>query len=143
MTKSSLLQKVEREAKAVGLQISNLSGMVDNANFGNEIVTGEIRPLSMRFIRDRGQDWLDVGPINATPPRFYSFRDVQIALGWKSIPEILDMREVEPLGDVLKSIASQWQDILTTLSAGPTSFGWKLVEKAAHDRGEAFVARLR
>jgi hypothetical protein len=99
--------------------------------------------MAVRFVRERGQDWLEVGPVGAQPPRFYSFQDMQVALGWKTISQVLDMQDVEPLGDVLRLIRNRLSEISRMFSGEASSLGWKRVKKAADERGRAFTERLR
>jgi hypothetical protein len=110
---------------------------------GDGHIIGQVGPLLLRFVRDRGQDWLEVGPTDAKSTQFYSFQDVQIAIGWKTVSQVLDMRDVEPLGDVLQLVVSRWSEITRMLAGGASSLGWKRVTEAADTRGEAFAARLR
>jgi hypothetical protein len=128
---------------AAGLSSSDIGGSLGVDDIGDGHITGRLEPLLLRFVRDGGQDWLKVGPTDAKPPGFYSFDDVQIALGWKTVSQVLDMRDVEPLGDVLNLVASRWPEIIRMLSGGSSRVGWKRVEKAAAARGEGFAARLR
>ena len=143
MPTQSLQRCVEAEARVAGLLIRNLTGSLGVDDVGDGDIVGQVGPLLLRFVRDRGQDWLELAPSDTQPARFYSFSDVQIALGWKTVSEVLDMRDVEPLGDVLNRVASRWDEITQLLSGGALSLGWRRVEKAADSRGEAFEARLR
>ena len=143
MPTQSLKRRVEAEVLAAGLPIRDLTGSLGADDACDGDLVGQIGPLLVRFVRDRGQDWLEVGPPDAEPPRFYSFCDVQIALGWKTVSQVLDMQDVEPLGDVLKRVASRWAEIVGQLSGGASSLAWRRVKKAADTRGEAFAARLR
>ena len=143
MKTQPLLAQVEADARAAGLPITNLARTLGPDDLGNCHVTGRVGSLCLRFVRDRGQDWLEIGPTDAIPPRFYSFQDAQIAFGWKSIEEVLDMRDVEPLGDVLKLLANRLAEIARALGDCSSSRVWKQVEKAADARAGAFAARLR
>lgn len=143
VTFQSLRHRIEAESKDAGLSITNLWGPLGAEDIGDAYITGKLGPLLVRFVRDRGQDWLEVGPMEAEPPTFYSFQDVQIAFGWKTVEQVLDMQDVEPLGNVLKLLASHWSEITRVLSGDASSPGWRRVEKAAEARGEAFVRRLR
>jgi hypothetical protein len=125
------------------LPVGDLAGTVGVDDIDSVHIVGQIGPLRLRFVRDRGQDWLEVGPRDSQPPLFFSFCDVQIALGWKTVSEALDMKDVEPLGDVRSRVAQRWEEITRTLSGDATSPGWNGVAEAAKARGEAFLARLR
>lgn len=143
MSTPTLLQRVNDEVKTAGLRFVRPAEEVARDSAGNEAVVGELGPILVRFVRDRGQDWLELGPSNAEPRRFYSFQDVQVALGWKSCEEVLAMKEVEPLGQILQRITSGWLEITKVFSGEAGALGWKRVEKVARERGEAFAARLR
>lgn len=139
----SLLQRVEDESKAAGLTVTNVKTSERPGQAGGDHVVGHLGPLLVRFVRDRGQDWIEFGPADAVPPCFFSFQDVQIALGWKSIDQVLDMQDVEPLSQVLRLVADRWPELVRHLSGGAASVGWERVQRAANARSEAFVDRLR
>lgn len=139
----SLFQRVENESKAAGLTLTNLQTCGRPGALGDDHVVGHLGPMLVRFVRDRGQDWMEIGPADAEPRCFFSFQDVQFALGWKSIDQVLDMKDVEPLGQVLQLVADRWSELVRHLSGGVASAGWKRVERAADARGEAFAERLR
>lgn len=132
MTIQSLLQRIEEESKAADLSISDLEvpGGLDDLCDGQ--VTGRLGPLRVRFVRDRGQDWLELGPADTDPPRFFSLQDVQIALGWKTIAEVLDMRDVEPLGDVPQACCK-------TLARGFAYPSWAGLKRWLEARGEGSI----
>jgi hypothetical protein len=62
---------------------------------------------------------------------------------WRTVTEVLDQHEVEPLGSVLRPIAARWDELNGALSGGPESTGWARIAEAAKVRREAFAARLR
>lgn len=143
MTKRPLCQQIDSETKNAGLDVVLLRSTVGPHESSDGQVVVKLGPLLMRFVRDRGQDWLELGPGDATSQQFYSFQDVQIALGWKTVEDVLTMTDVEPLEAVLQKVAARWCDIERELAGGADSEGWKRVARASSVRTSAFLRRLR
>jgi hypothetical protein len=68
----------------------------DVKHFGDAEAVFRVGTLLLRLVRDRGQEFMDLATI-AAPDKFYQFDDVEIAMGWKTIDEVLAKRELEPL----------------------------------------------
>lgn len=63
----------------------------DSASFGDAETVFRVARQLLRFVRDRGQEFMDLGA-NAAPEQFYQFDDVEIAMGWR--PSIRCWRSV-------------------------------------------------
>jgi hypothetical protein len=72
----------------------------DAKSFGNAEAVFRLQPLIPRFIRDRGQEFLELATRGA-PEQFHQFGDVEIAMGWKTIEEVIGKRELEGLDRLL------------------------------------------
>jgi hypothetical protein len=112
-----------------------------SALFGNSTAVFKIGPLLLRFNLDRGQQFIDIAS-EAEPTKFHQFDDVEIAMGWTSIEKVLDKREQDPIELVLQRLRTNL-NVLTNALSGETRLTRARIEKAARERGQAFVARLR
>jgi hypothetical protein len=79
----------------------------------------------------------------ATPEQFHQFGDVEIAMGWKTIDEVLAKRELEGLGSVLARLQEHRAELNEAFSDDRERFTRARIERAARERGQAFVDRLR
>jgi hypothetical protein len=142
MSLESLRHRAQAAARASGLALTFAPGPSTADVSSEHEVLGEFGPVLFRFVCERGQDWVELAPAGAPPRRFFFFDDVEIAFGWKTVTEVLDQKEVEPLSSVLTRIAQRWDTLVEALSA-PNAIAWARIAAAAKARGEAFAARLR
>ncbi len=77
-----------------------LSHEYDKHSFGNAVAVFQCGSLIFRFVGDRGQDFLEMASI-IFPDRYYQFDDIDCAMGWKTLDEVLSKQEPEPLEDLL------------------------------------------
>jgi hypothetical protein len=113
----------------------------DEKHFGNAEAVFRVGRLFVRFWRDRGQDFLDLS--SAPDETFYLFDDVDIAMGWKSVDDVLGKLEPEDTASVLHRFFQKFAQLEHAFSGHQSHLTRALVEKAAKERGDAFVARLR
>jgi hypothetical protein len=114
----------------------------ESKDFGNAEVVFQVGSLLLRFVRERGEDFLDLGS-TARPEQFHQFDNVAIALGWATIDEVLAKREPESLSRVLARVRKYLGELQEALSGERERFTRAKIERAAHDRGDAFMRRLR
>jgi hypothetical protein len=86
--------------------------------------------------------FIDVAP-EVRPRHFHLADDVEMALGWKTVDEVLAMHEPEPLDDVLARLVSRMTEIAAAFAEGGVDATLRSIDAAAKRRGDAFVARLR
>ena len=110
--------------------------------FGDAAIVFDIDGLLFRLVRDRGQAFLDLAVASA-PTEFHQFDDVEIAMGWRSIAEVLAKREPEEVVAVLSWVSARFNELKNAFSAERVAPTKKRVEQAAQDRGKAFTDRLR
>jgi hypothetical protein len=77
------------------------------------------------------------------PDRFYQFNDVDIAMGWRSVDQVLAMREPEAVSAVLQRLNANFTVLHDALSGDRGQFTMARIERAARERREAFVAGLQ
>lgn len=98
--------------------------------------------LLLRFLRDRGQDFVDIAA-RASPERFFQFGDVEIALGWKSAEQVINVAEPEALVSVIQRLTGRLEELEKAFSPPECNRTLDLAERAARDRSEAFVKSLQ
>lgn len=142
MTEKTLASTAAEKIRSAGLAADLLNETSDRQSFGNAQATFRLGPLLLRFVRDRGEEFLDIAS-DAAADRFHLFDDVEIAMGWKSTDEVLAKNQPEPLEDVLKRIKTRLDELQKAFSGNQERFTRAKVERAAKERGEAFVRRLQ
>jgi hypothetical protein len=119
-----------------------LSSTYDAAHFGNAEAIFRIGSLLIRIVRDRGQELLSVAA-SQTPEQFYPIEDVDIAMGWKTIDEVIARDEPEKLDLVATRLAQHFDQLAAGLTGERERFTRARIEKATKGRREAFMNRLR
>jgi hypothetical protein len=114
----------------------------DSASFGDAEAVFRVAGLLLRFVRDRGQEFMDVGA-DIAPERFHQFDDVEIAMGFKTIDQVLAKREPENLTEVLARVSRHLKELDEAFSPEHERFTRARIERVARDRGYAFISRLR
>lgn len=143
MRANPLLQDVMRVLKTLGLQdIEVLREMYDPLHFGNAEVLIRVGRLLVRIQRDRGQDFVDLGS-TASPDRFYQVDDVDIAMGWKSVAEVLAKKQPESLASVLGRLYQHLGPLEEAFSVEQECLTRARVERAAKQRRQELTDRLR
>jgi hypothetical protein len=89
--KNPLVEKVERELERLGFHGAKLvRESYSSDSFGNAQAMYQIDNLYINFIRDRGNDVIDL--ISAKPTNqkdLYNFDDLSILMGWESLDEMV------------------------------------------------------
>jgi hypothetical protein len=143
MTENSLLNSAGEAIESVGIEgVELVRESFDPQNFGNGEVVFRLGTLLLRFIRDRGQDFLDVASAIA-PGHFHQFDDVEIGMGWRSVDEVLAKSEPEPLADMLRRMRNRLGELQSAMSGSQERFTRDRIERSAEQRGAEFVKRLR
>jgi hypothetical protein len=143
MTENKLLNTARETIESVGIEgVELMRESFDPQNFGNGEVVFRLGPLLLRFVRDRGQDFLDIASTIA-PDLFHQFDDVEIAMGWKSVEEALGKSEPEPLADILGRMRNRLGELQSAMSGNQEAFTRARIERAAEQRGAEFVKRLQ
>lgn len=137
-----LREQVEERLRAAGFdRVEYLSHASNDANFGDASVIFRVDTLLFRVVRDRGQEFLDVTS-SGLFRTFYQYDDVEIALGWKTVDQVLNKKSPEDLLPILKRIAEHFDELRKAFSGKCRDATIKSVEDAARVRGQRFVERL-
>ena len=111
-------------------------------HFGDGEVIFEVGPMHLRFVRERGQDFIDVSPAS-TPGRYYPFGDVELAMGWKTVDEVWSRAEPEPLSAILERVRKHYPQFEEAFSSTTAPETLAKLDFASRRRGTAFVNHLR
>lgn len=140
---SSLVNVVQNSLREAGLgDAEPVSAAPDSPAFGDTAAVFRLGPLLLRFTRERGQEFVDLAS-QSEPETFHQFDDVDIAMGWRSVDEVLAKRGPEPIVAVLQRVKTNFAVLREAFSGDRERLTRARVERAARDRGQAFTARLR
>jgi hypothetical protein len=143
MAVTPFLRSVRDALEAAELKgAEEISQLPESEHFGNMEATFRVGSLLIKFVRDRLQAFVDLGS-TSSPTKFHQFDDVEIAMGWKTIDQVLAKKEPEDLTSVLKKVSANFAALEAAFSADQEQLTRARVERAARERGEEFEARLR
>lgn len=114
----------------------------ESGAFGNTMAIFRVQQLLIRVVRDRGEDFLDIGCVEL-PGAFFQYDDVEIALGWRSVEDVLAKQAPEPLPTLLERVVRKLPELKTAFAPEHVGSTQDLLRAAEKARGEAFAARLR
>ena len=109
--------------------------------FGDCAVTFRLGHLIFRVVRDRGELFVDLAAAGRPGP-FLQYDDVEIAMGWRSVEEVLAKKGPEALDRVFGRIHARLSELDTAFSDEQVLLTEAKVRRAAQARGAAFVASL-
>ena len=110
--------------------------------FGNAIAVVSVAHLVLRFSLDRSEEMLDVA-FDDAPDRFFQIDDVDVAMGWKSLEDVFARSGTENLDVVIHRFSAHQSELVAALSGPGARFARARIERAARERGEAVMHRLR
>lgn len=143
MSSSSLREKAEQELSDAGLGPATLEREMHNEDqFGNAEAIFSIGSLRLRFLRDRGQDFLELGS-RAEPEQFFLVDDVEVAMGWKAVEGVLTKQHPDDLRDVLARVGAKRKELEHAFSLSNWPNSARRFESATKKRGELFLRRLQ
>lgn len=138
----SFADEMANHLRSAGLIASEISSASEGSQFENADAVFSFGCLLLRLVRDRGQIFLEIAASSA-PRKFYQFDDVAIAMGWKSIEEVLSKQQPEEIDQVLFQIDQYRVELETAFSNQQAPFTLKRIDRVAQMRGAAFVEQLR
>jgi hypothetical protein len=137
------IRRLQDAFAAAGLNdTEEISRANESEHFGDTEAIFRVGSLLLRFVRDRLETLVDLGSV-ASPTIFHQFDDVEIAMGWKTIDQVLAKREPEELISVLKTVRANLATLESAFSGDQERMTRARVERAARERGEEFASRLR
>jgi hypothetical protein len=139
----SLAQRVERMLREHGVVSARLISLTPgDPDPGSEMATFELDGLLLRFVRERTEEYLDIGT-RLREDGFHQFDDVAIAFGWTSVREVLNKVEPEPLDDVIRRVAQHLPTLKAELNGPQAEWTRTRIQRANSDRAKARQQGLR
>jgi hypothetical protein len=97
--------------------------------------------LLVRLFRDRSWDLVGLAS-PASPDMFYDLDDLDVAMGWKSMEEIMTRPDLEPLRSVLGRLFQHRRHLEDAFSAEREPLTRARLMAASKERGDAFLAKI-
>lgn len=130
------------KAQAAGLSdFEFVASTAESNSFGDSEAILRIGPLHLRFIRDRGQEYMDVA-FSETPDHFYMFEDLETAMGWRGVSEVFGRHVPKELDRALGCLAEHFSELCAASSGPPAKLTIARVERAERTREAAFLRSL-
>jgi len=141
-TEISLKVRAQQMLAAVGLPNTEvIYETVHPDHFGDGEVAFEVGPMHVRFVRQRGQDFVDVSPASL-PGEYHPFGDVEVAMGWKTVDQVWSRNEPEPLPSIVERLRTHYPQFAEAFSSTRASETLAKLDVASRRRGAAFVDHL-
>jgi len=142
-TEDSLKAGAQQLLAAAGLPNDEvIHEAVHTDHFGDSEVAFKVGPMHLRFIRQRGQDFMDVSPASV-PGEYHPFGDVELAMGLKTVDQVWSRNEPEPLSAIVERLRSHYAQFVDAFSNARSSETLEKLNFASRRRGAAFVDHLR
>jgi hypothetical protein len=138
--KSAFVERVQRLLQVSGFGSARLLSF-EGIEEGESAIF-EVDGLVLRAIRDRSQEFLDVGT-TGRPGELHQFDDLAIAMGWSTVERVLKRTEPEPLSSVIKQVQEHWDAIQQQLTGSTAEFTRAQVNRATAARTAAVEKKLR
>jgi hypothetical protein len=74
-------------------------------------VVFRVGPMHLRFVRERGQDFLDIAPASS-PGDYHRFGEVELAMGWSTVSGKWSRSEPEPLSAILERLRNRFEQFV-------------------------------
>lgn len=142
MNKQEYPSRVRQILRTAGLRRAHLQGEQYGESFGDALLLFKLGNLLLRVVRDRGQEFLDIGSV-AVPERFCSIDVFEIAMGWRTVEQVISRSEPEPLVDVLARVAEHLGESQLALSPEREPHTRAMMTRAEEWIKEAHAARYR
>jgi hypothetical protein len=141
--RNPIVSETERQLAEAGIESAQLlSTRYEREVFGDGEAVFRVGSLLVRFSRERGQYLLDIATANAADD-FYPFEDVEAALGWRPLAEVVSGTASDQIRDVLRRFRLRRDEIERALS-GPNGADCRAnIKEVAAQRGLAFYRKAR
>jgi hypothetical protein len=123
-------------------QAELLSSKSDFFNFQDSEAKFLLGPIVIKLIKDRGEEFLELG-FRSNPSNTFQFCDIEIAMGWSTIAEVLEKDKPENIETVLARLSIHYKKLSSLFSDEFESSTMARIDRASKDRGIEFVNRLR
>jgi len=75
--------------------------------------------------------------------KFYQFSDVEVAMGWATIADLLDIKRIAEPEDIVLKLKKHTPELIEALSGSRAQFTRARIETAAKERREALRRRFQ
>ena len=138
----SYIEAMESTLKRCGFhKVNQLSDRCDPAIFGNAEVTFQSGTILFKFIKDQGQDFLEIASIYKSD-RFFQVNDLFVAMGWWSLKD-LNAKQQPSITDILSEINKNAAIILEIFSLSNIENTVKKIQKVEMKRETVFIEKLK
>lgn len=139
----SFVSHLKDALRDVGLAVGDpIDAAYDEQVFGNGFAVFKLDPIIVHITRDRGRYELSLGPAKGLRRRLYTLNTVEIAMGWKSVEEALDEKDLFSLSEAIGRLKDRFEDLASAFSLPRrrrTVEGLRRAEKA---RAHALMRRF-
>lgn len=111
-------------------------------HFGDGEVVFKVGPMHVRFVRERGQDFVDVSPASA-PGEYHPFGDVEVVMGLKTVDQVWSRPQPEPLPSILQRMRNHYSQLEDAFSSAKTRETVEKLKFTSRRREAAFAHHLR
>ena len=132
-----------KEINSVGFADAKLLDCSQEGSaFGDRYTTYRIGNFLLRIVREKGQEFVDIA-FASEPQTFFQCDDVDVAMRWKSVKDVVEKLEPESLIGVLSRLSEHFLEINLAFSEERMPFTKARIHRAARARGEAFISHIR
>ncbi len=117
-----------------------LSATDDPEAFGNSEILARIDIAVVRITRDRGQEFVDISFDDGR--EFFQMDDLEIAMGWETIAQVLARQVPADLGVSVSRFASRRDELKRHFTGSGRQLALARLRRAAADRGRAMLRHL-
>ncbi|MGM0562952.1 MAG: hypothetical protein ACQES2_01355 [Pseudomonadota bacterium] len=114
----------------------NISESKNLENFGNIESLWELGNLRLRFIKERGQVFLDLGS-RFDEGKFFIFDDVALLMKWQSLDQIIEAFEPLDLVSSLGFIKRDYEDLTDLMSKKKYTSTSASIEEISRKKAQA------
>lgn len=150
-----LVQTIEEELRQLGLRKWELvHESYSPEHFGNAQAIYRVGNLYLNFVRDRGNDLIDlIGAKLTTQKDSYNFDDVSLLMDWESLDEMVKKYKYTnidfskpppgpvPLGDALRLIKQHYERLQSMFSPAEVKSTLETLKGIAKKRSQALFGR--
>jgi hypothetical protein len=125
--------------------ISGLALLEDATDQARQSANGQAtfrwEGMTLRLLRDRGQDFVEVAPAAASSPA-WSLDDLAVALGWRTVESVVARQQPAVLVDELREIVARRNELNRAFAPSELVKTTAAVDDARSRRERAFIEKL-
>lgn len=135
-------KSISARLRAAGIDAELVSSTPDSQSFGNADATFRWGPLILLFVRDRGEEFIEVASA-AVPARLFLYDDLSVAMSWQTISEVTERESLESVENMLARLKDHAAQIHDAFSDAQERFTRGRLERASRERGAAMIKVLQ